>query len=212
MNKLLDEYLCKKYPKIFVDRNKRMDESCMHWGLDVGDGWFYIIDSLCSNIQSWVDNPRWVDKRDPVTLLKSLWNRTVWNWIAYPLIKGLPQEKYSKYSKRLQFNHAICKPPKFDPYRQVVAHQVKEKFSGLRFYHSGGDEYITGLVDMAESISYHTCEVCGKMDKDVSATIGWVTTVCPDCVRDGRKIQPRNSIDKDLAKIWKKISKEKTNK
>ena len=51
---------------------------------------------------------------------------------------------------------------------------------------------------MAEAISYRTCEVCGRMDKDVSATVGWLTTVCPDCVRDGRKLQPRNSIDPKL--------------
>ena len=215
MNKLLDEYLCKKYPKIFVNRNKRMDESCMHWGLDVGDGWFYIIDCLCSNIQGWVDNPQYVKKKDIITRLKNLWNRTGWNWIVYPLIKGLPYEDYTRLSKQWQFHHDTFEALRFNPHRQVVADQVKEKFSGLRFYRSGGadgNDYIRGLIDMAEAISYHTCEVCGKTDKDVSATVGWITTICPECVRDGRKIQPRNSIDGDLAKIWKKISKEKTNK
>ena len=46
--------------------------------------------------------------------------------------------------------------------------QIKEKFGGLRVYYYGGNEYTRGLVGMAESWSYHTCEKCaakGKPDK-----------------------------------------------
>ena len=45
--------------------------------------------------------------------------------------------------------------------QQVVALQVKEKFATLRFYHSGGDEYIYKLIDEAEAKSADTCEVTG---------------------------------------------------
>ena len=44
---------------------------------------------------------------------------------------------------------------------QVVAAQVKEKFATLRFYHSGGDEYIYKLIDEAEAKSAETCELTG---------------------------------------------------
>jgi hypothetical protein len=44
---------------------------------------------------------------------------------------------------------------------QVVVAQVKEKFGGLRFYYDGGDEYVDGLVSMAEMWAERTCEVCG---------------------------------------------------
>ena len=44
---------------------------------------------------------------------------------------------------------------------QVKATQVKEKFATLRFYHSGGDEYIYKLIDEAEAKSAETCEVTG---------------------------------------------------
>src|ERR1035437_9445771 len=57
MHQLLDDYICKKYPKIFCDRNKSEMESCMHWGLAVGNGWFSLIDNLCRNIQHHIDNP-----------------------------------------------------------------------------------------------------------------------------------------------------------
>ena len=41
---------------------------------------------------------------------------------------------------------------------QVTLDQVKEKFGTLRFYYSGGDDYISGLVSMAESMTGVTCE------------------------------------------------------
>jgi len=51
-----DAELCSKYPKIFRDRNASPQETCMCWGLDVGDGWYDLIDALCSSIQNQVDN------------------------------------------------------------------------------------------------------------------------------------------------------------
>ena len=62
-------------------------------------------------------------------------------------------------------------PVKFD--------QVKEKFGGLRIYFSGGDEYVEGLVSMAESFSYKVCEVCGE--RGDSNKNGWVVTLCDKC-------------------------------
>jgi hypothetical protein len=62
------------------------------------------------------------------------------------------------------------------PVPQVVAVQVKEKFGGLRFYYNGGDDKIDGMVSMAESWAYHTCEECGA-----PGTLrhgGWIRTLC----------------------------------
>ena len=44
---------------------------------------------------------------------------------------------------------------------QVKATQVKEKFATLRFYHSGGDDYVYKLIDDAEAKSAETCEITG---------------------------------------------------
>jgi hypothetical protein len=62
---------------------------------------------------------------------------------------------------------------------QVVVEQVKEKFGGLRFYISGGDEYIQGLVRMAESISGVTCESCGNPGETRHG--GWIHVYCDHC-------------------------------
>ena len=62
---------------------------------------------------------------------------------------------------------------------QVVAMQVKEKFGTLRFYAHGGDEYISGLITMAESMSSRICELCGNRGKIIDD--GWITTRCDSC-------------------------------
>lgn len=136
----LDSLLCAKYPKIFKDRNAPMTETAMCWGLEVGDGWFDIINQLCGNIQSHID-----------------WK----NGQRERLLKDNPY--------KVKIPDEVC---------QVVASQVKEKFGTLRFYYSGGDEYISGLVSMAESMSGVTCEECGKPGE--TGGRGWIRTTCEE--------------------------------
>jgi hypothetical protein len=62
--------------------------------------------------------------------------------------------------------------------KQVIVAQMKEKFGTLRFYYDGGDEYIRGLVSMAESLSEITCEECGKPGELRQG--GWLKTLCDE--------------------------------
>jgi len=55
MKKELDDELVQKYPKIFADRYKSCQETCMCWGFEINDGWFNLIDSLCKCIQNYLD-------------------------------------------------------------------------------------------------------------------------------------------------------------
>ena len=59
-------------------------------------------------------------------------------------------------------------PVKFD--------QIKEKYGGLRLYFTGGDDYVEGLVSMAEAISYYVCEICGN--KGEANKGGWISVRC----------------------------------
>lgn len=47
----LDELLCERYPKIFANRHKPMSGTAMCWGFMCGDGWFELINSLCTKLQ-----------------------------------------------------------------------------------------------------------------------------------------------------------------
>lgn len=55
MNEKLDGLLCEKYPKMMVNRDKHMMETCMCWGFECGDGWFNILDQLMGDIQHHID-------------------------------------------------------------------------------------------------------------------------------------------------------------
>lgn len=127
MRQELDEQLCKNYPKMMVNRNKPMTETCMCWGFECGDGWFNILNQLMSNIQHHID---WKNR----------------NGVVVP---------------------------------QVTLDQVKEKFGTLRFYYTGGDDVIDGMVRMAESMSSVTCESCGNVGERRGG--GWVHTYCEPC-------------------------------
>lgn len=155
MRKELDEQLCAKYPLIFRDRHEDPSKTCMYWGLDVGDGWYNIIDALCANIQNHIDN-----RLEEIELTKK-WNANV----------NDPSYEWTAIVERKE-------RPVPEPVEQVVAIQVKEKFGGLRFYYMGGDEYIRGLENMAESMSYRTCEVCGA--PGTSTKGGWIRVLCEE--------------------------------
>jgi hypothetical protein len=65
-----------------------------------------------------------------------------------------------------------------EPYRFF---QIKEKFAGLRVYDSGHDDYISGVIAMAETLSYHTCEECGNVGRVCCSKGGyWLRTLCPE--------------------------------
>ena len=46
----LEQRLFKKYPELFARRCLPMSETCMCWGLSCGDGWYAILERLCSTI------------------------------------------------------------------------------------------------------------------------------------------------------------------
>lgn len=149
MKQELDKLLCERYPKMMVNRNKPMMETCMCWGFECGDGWFNILDQLMGNIQHHID---WKNKKEEVV-------------------------------------------------PQVTLDQVKEKFGTLRFYYTGGDDVIDGMVRMAESMTGVTCEECGNPGERRGG--GWVHTYCNPC-EDARELARNKAAEEyDFKKLLK---------
>ena len=176
MKRELDEYLCKVYPKMMVNRDKSMQETCMCWGFECGDGWFQILNQLMGNIQHHID---WRERQREVVIK--------FNRMAEQLKAGdstLFDEEYKDLIgldfKEKRRQEMLERDPQTipEPITQVTLDQVKEKFGTLRFYYSGGDDYIRGLVSMAESMSGVTCEECGKPGTQTPG--GWIKTVCKE--------------------------------
>lgn len=45
---------------------------------------------------------------------------------------------------------------------QVTVLEVKEKFGGLRIYYEGGDDFVKGVFNFAETMSVNICAICGS--------------------------------------------------
>jgi len=150
----LDKALCEKYPLIFADRLGDPGQTLMCWGISCGDGWYDLLDTLCSNIQghinSAMDSHRWTLEH----------NRRIDEDPAYVGSNGDP------YHKRA----VPC------PVEQALAVQVKEKFGTLRFYCDGGDDAIQGMISLAESMSARLCEECGNRAQTRGGS--WIRTLC----------------------------------
>ena len=184
MNKENTLYLFQKYPKIFIGRYQPITQSLMPFGCECGDGWLTILDCLCGNIQHHVDSGR--ERR--AWALK--WNRKIKKAIATNTLRQFLEEQYKNYNhqhreeqiiKGLENPEALLRDVPEKVY-QVVATQVKEKFGSLRFYHNGGDDYVYGVISMAESMSAHTCEDCGK--PGLMRDSGWIRCLCDEHAKE----------------------------
>jgi hypothetical protein len=174
MKKELDEYLCKVYPKMMVNRNLHMTETCMCWGFECGDGWFPILNQLMGNIQHHIDwkekQRKWAIDYNEMAAQAKAGNFDLFEEAN----KSLTNEEYKNEKLAEIIAGDFRQVP--DSIPQVTLDQVKEKFGTLRFYYSGGDEYISGMVTMAEAMSGITCETCGKPGTSTGGS--WIKTAC----------------------------------
>lgn len=158
-----------------VNRFKPMTETCMCWGFECGDGWYNILNQLMANIQhhcDWKEEQR-VRAIAHNTMVEKM---KAGDFSDFDVIS----EKWTSDYKEIQRQRFLEDEPRLvpDAVPQVTLDQVKEKFGTLRFYYTGGDDYVRGLVSMAESMSAVTCEVCGK--PGTSNNSGWIRTVCEE--------------------------------
>jgi len=184
MKQELDKLLCERYPKMMVNRNKNMQETCMCWGFECGDGWFNILDQLMGSIQHHIDwkekQRKWAIEYNEMATQAKAGNFDLFEETT----KAQPNDEYKE--KRLAEIVAgdFREVPESIP--QVTLDQVKEKFGTLRFYYSGGDDYISGMVSLAESLTGVTCESCGNVGERRGG--GWVHTYCTPC-EEAREIK-----------------------
>jgi hypothetical protein len=177
MKQELDKLLCERYPKMMVNRNKDMKETCMCWGFECGNGWFNILDQLMSSIQHHID---WKDKQRKwaIDYNEMAAQAKAGNFDLFEeTMKAQPNDEYKE--KRLGEIVAGDFRQVPDSIPQVTLDQVKEKFGTLRFYYSGGDDYISGMVSFAESLTAVICESCGNPGERRGG--GWVHTYCDPC-------------------------------
>ena len=162
----------------------------MHWGFEVGDGWYELIDVLCEALTYTFTTSVEVDEEDGKRL-------------------GIEPSRWKGEDKGRYFFKV--EPP------QVVASQVKEKFGTLRFYYQleySADntslvatkkypdleainkrysDYIDGIVHFAETASSRTCEVTGA-EGSIHVRDGWYKTLNENVAKT-EKCEGYNNLD-----------------
>ncbi|NDD85120.1 hypothetical protein EBZ38_12720 [bacterium] len=140
MKQELQDRLFKKYPTLFENKDKSIQESCMAWGIECNDGWYELLSSVCWRISQHEKNIA-----DRIRI----------------------RNEAGKENDQSDLDYV---PVKFD--------QIKEKFGGIRIYYTGGDDYVDGIISLADEMSYKICEVCGNAGKPNKG--GWITVLCDE--------------------------------
>ena len=163
MREELDKLLCKKYPKMMVNRHASVQETAMCWGFSHGDGWFNIIDTLC-----WFLYRKYDAAKSRHDYLVSRLGKPRFGE------KGVAVTQEDIDEAKVRVDEEAVKIP------TVV--QVKEKFGTLRFYIQAGTDEHYNYISFAESMSGCTCETCGKPGKRLGG--GWIYTSCEEHAHD----------------------------
>jgi len=175
MNKENTKKLLKRFPLLYRGYYKDMRQTCMCWGFSCGDGWFDLLWMLSLAIED---------------ELKRNCGHT-WLKIRRALLKSWFARKWN----RLMFRHQpkwLYRKTDFGPIARWImwsdsgvfeVTQVKEKFGGLRFYTQACNSRIHSLISLAERVSYHTCEECGKYGSLRGQ--GWLYVSCNEHAREG---------------------------
>ena len=159
MNRHYDNYLSRKYPILYQDRHASAHKTVMCWGFSCGDGWFNIINNLSK-------------------FLSAPYLYAVDNY-EFAKAHNFSAERIEKAREEVEFLRKT----------HPVAIQVKEKFGGLRFYLKNSTPEIDKAVQLAETMSYNTCEVCGK--RGTRRDTSWIRTLCNEHAKLHRDLQSR---------------------
>lgn len=74
---------------------------------------------------------------------------------------------------------AIEKLNQETPNLEIQAHQIKEKFGGLRIYTNYTNDAVEEIITAAENKASVTCENCGA--PAALRDDGWLSTLCDEC-------------------------------
>lgn len=183
--KNFEQYLMDKYPDLFYNNEEGLTCPCGVW---VPQGWENIVDDLCGAISTYT--------KHTYRFEKEVINKAYYLWRGIELVIDklhLGITKHIPILNTLKFNKPIfsflrwlalkkskhIKWGKTYP-ESITIDQIKEKFGGLRFYFTGGDAQINGMVRFAEYLCDHTCEVTGKAGKSYTNSHNWTKTLCEE--------------------------------
>ena len=154
----LQTRLYQDFPELFRQADLPMTQTCMCWGICMGDGWEPIVRNLCGCLQSARRSiSRGVKGTDPKNI----------HWARFPQIEfAQVKEKFASGRFYIDIVPEEC-PEGVDPgnWKTVRSDFMRE---------------VDGMISFAEHMTKNTCEKCGKAGF-MHSRFGWYKTLCPDC-------------------------------
>lgn len=152
----LDAALCAAYPLIFKERFREPETSAISYGLECGDGWYSMIDVLCSALYA------------PYT-------RAEVHHQSARAREGKPVRAGGKVVTAADV--ADARREMLAARRRVpVCRQVKSKFGTLRFHVNRASDLERECIRFAERLSARVCERCGAPGRLREGP--WIQTLC----------------------------------
>jgi hypothetical protein len=179
----LEQKLMKNYPSLFY-ADEDGSPTCSG-GVWVPPGWESNIEELCGCISDYTRlvfvikrkaaNPQYyfwhyfksVVESSHMVLIKKIAPCLNKNWFNSH-INAFIRYIRNKELKCAKFYNEYPPAVKID--------QIKEKFGGLRFYYTGGDKEVAGMVRLTEYLCERTCEVSGEKG-ELCSSGGWYKTL-----------------------------------
>ena len=179
-----EQKLMSKYPDLFYKKEDgSLDCPCGVWA---PQGWEKIVDELCGSINNYIKHTH-RSEREIVSKEYYFWNSitSFLDWSHKRFLKLFPKLNKWEYNNPFysfvqKFRQRCYKCVKYNKVYPpaVKIDQIKEKLSELRFYYSGGDKQVQGMVFFAEYLCNKTCENTGEAGiKCVRG--GWYKTLSP---------------------------------
>lgn len=173
MDPNLQTKLIKKYPKIFKQTSLSPQESCMYFGIETGDGWYMLIDKICSQLQ---------------------WNtdKNEYPQVVFTQVK----EKYGALTIYYQ-SFSPEANTKIGKIKEWIAHKLVKylgKYIPIAISDCYKEGQIDGCIACAESLSIKICEQCGSTIGTKLIDDGWMYTRCKECRRRKELEDKLNSI------------------
>jgi hypothetical protein len=177
-----EQKLMEKYPDLFYKKEDgSLECPCGVW---VPNGWQKIVEELCGAINNYIKCIYRLD-REITNKTYYFWHGIgkLLDWSHKRFLKLFPKYNKWEYNKSFysfveKFRQRSYKCVKYNKVYPpaVKIDQIKEKFGELRFYYSGGDKEIAGMVRFAEYLANKTCEVSGEKG-ELCVRGGWYKTL-----------------------------------
>lgn len=165
------EEFMSRFPILFQERKKSMQETCMCWGIECPKGWWHILEQLCTVLE--FHNMEFVKNYN------------------LAIVADQVKEKFGTlrfyFSIRTVDDDGVV-IDKVDENGDLVSDKLTHRLDENT--HRIAADYLEMLADKyiseAEDMTYNTCARCGiPLEKDNKVeTKGWITYICKDC--DGK--------------------------